>query len=146
MAAFSTFQSGRKGSKRVWNGQPRFFYHLGTFWARLDPFGPFQTKNDFLLKGTIAKPFFVLLGNKLIFVWNCPKGSRWAQKGPKLSKASRLTILDPFGPLWTTLECWRACHVWPFLFVLLVRFFGTPCIYFIEYLVNVNLNINACIF
>ena len=42
-------------------------------------------------------------------------------------KTSRFTISDPFGPLWTTLECWQAWHVWPFLFVLLVRFFGTPC-------------------
>ena len=35
--------------------------------------------------------------------------------GPKWSKTFRLTILVPFGPFWTTLECWQACHVWPFL-------------------------------
>ena len=38
-----------------------------------------------------------------------------------------LTISEPFGPLWTTLESWQACHAWPFLFVLLVHFFWTPC-------------------
>ena len=57
-----------------------------------------------------------------------PKVSRWTQNGTELWKTSRFTILDPFGPLWATLECWQACHAWPFLFVLLVRFFGTPCI------------------
>ena len=56
------------------------------------------------------------------FVWNGPKGSRRARKSPKWSKISRLTISNPCGPLWTTMECWQACHVWPFLFVLLVRF------------------------
>ena len=52
---------------------------------------------------------------KSIFVWNGPKGPRGAQKGPKWSKTLRLTILVPFGPFWTTLERWQACHVWPFL-------------------------------
>ena len=37
-------------------------------------------------------------------VWNGPKVSRWAQKGPKLSKKHLglpfRTALDPFGPLW----------------------------------------------
>ena len=37
------------------------FDHLGPFWAHLDPFGPFQTKIDFLLRSTFAKPYFVLL-------------------------------------------------------------------------------------
>ena len=49
MAGLSTFQSGLKGSK-FWTPKgsemvnPDVFDHLGPFWARLDPFGPFQTK------------------------------------------------------------------------------------------------------
>ena len=74
-----------------------FTKNLNNIWAHLDTFGPFQPKINLLPH----------------------KGSKW-------SKTSRLTILDPFVPPWTTLECWQACHVWPFLFVLLVRFFGTP--------------------
>ena len=81
-------------------------------WAHLDRFGPFQTKMNFLPQMGVAE---VLRSKKSIFVWNGPKWSRWAQKGPKWSKTLRLTILDPFGPFWTTLERWQACHVWPFL-------------------------------
>ena len=36
----STFQSGSKGSKSVWNGQPRCFWQFGTL---LGPSGPFWT-------------------------------------------------------------------------------------------------------
>ena len=43
------------------------------------------------------------------------KGPEGPKMGPKWSKTLRLTILVPFGPFWTTLECWQACHVWPFL-------------------------------
>ena len=46
----------------------------------------------FFHKSTPAKPKLVLMGNKLIFVWNGPKVYRWAKKGPKLSKSSRFTI------------------------------------------------------
>jgi len=102
-------QKGPKVSKMV---NLSVFDHLGPFWAHLDHFGPFQTKIDFLLRSTSATPIW---GKKFIFVWNGPKGSRWAQKGPKWSKTLRLTILDPFGPFWTTLERWQACHAWPFL-------------------------------
>ena len=102
-------QKGPKGSKMV---NLSVFDHLGPFWAHLDHFGPFQTKIDFLLRSTSATPIW---GKKFIFVWNGPKGSRWAQKGPKWSKTLRLTILDPFGPFWTPLERWQACHVRPFL-------------------------------
>ena len=98
-------------SKRVRIVNQDVFYHLGPFLARVDLFGQFQTKNYFLLKAHPPNPTLSLWGNKLIFVWNCPKVTRWAQKGPKLSKPSRFTILDPFGPLWTTLECWQAWHV-----------------------------------
>ena len=44
------------------------FDHLGPIWARLDPFGPFRTKNDFWLKSTSAKPYFVLMGQQIEFV------------------------------------------------------------------------------
>ena len=98
-----------------------------TIW---NPFGPIWTLFDyfkwkiiFCSKAPSLNPTLSLWGNKLLFVWNGPKVSIWAQKGPKLSKTSRFTISDPFRPLWTTLECWQACYVWPFLFVLLVRFF-----------------------
>ena len=43
------------------------------------------------------------------------KGPDAPKMGPKWSKTFRLTILVPFGPFWTALECWQACHVWPFL-------------------------------
>ena len=115
MSGLSTFQSGPKGPKRVQNGQPRCFWPLGTL---VDLIGPFQTiQMIFCSKAPPPNPTLFLWGNKLIFVWNGPKVSRWAQRGPKLSttKTSRFTISDPFGPLWTTLKCWQACHVWPFL-------------------------------
>ena len=37
------------------------------------------------------------MGPQTVFL-NGPKVSRWAKKGPKLSK--RFTTSDPFGPLW----------------------------------------------
>ena len=43
------------------------------------------------------------------------KGPDGPKMGLKWSKTFRLTILVPFGPFWTTLECWQTCHVWPFL-------------------------------
>ena len=124
MAGLSTFQIGPKGLKRVRNGQPRCFWPFGTL---LGPSGPFykdyfKQKMIFCSKTPPPHSTLSLWGNKLIFVWNGSKVSRWTQRGPKLSKTSRFSISDPFGPLWTTLECWQACHVWPFLFVLLVRF------------------------
>merc|ERR1711894_826855 len=102
-------QKGPKGTKMV---NLSVFDHLGPFWAHLDPFGPFQTKMNFLPQ--MDKVGFVggASEQKINF---CLKGSRWAQKCPKWSKTLRLTILVPFGPFWTTLERWQACHVWPFL-------------------------------
>ena len=81
------------------------FDRLGPFWARVDPLGQFQTKMIFCSKAPLPNPTLSLWGSKLIFVCNGPRVSRWAQKGPKLSKRSRFTISDPFGPLWTHLEC-----------------------------------------
>ena len=93
-------QRGPKGSKMV---NLDVLDHLGPFWARLDPFEQFQTKISFCSKAPPPNPTLSLWGNKLIFVWKGTEVSRWAQKSPKLSKTSRLTItdpLDPFGPLW----------------------------------------------
>ena len=85
------------------------FDHLGPFWAHLDPFGPFQTKMNFLPQMGVAE---VLRSKKSIFVWNGPKWSRWARKGPKWSKTLRLTILDPFGPLWNVDKPAMFGHFW----------------------------------
>ena len=58
------FKRGPKGSEMV---NLDVFDHLGPFWTRLDPFGPSQTKNEFLLKSTSAKPSFVHLGQQIDF-------------------------------------------------------------------------------
>ena len=76
------------------------FDHMEPFWAHLDHFGQFQTRIDILLWSTSAKPYFVHSGQKIIIVWNGPKGTRWAPKGSKWSKTPRFTILAPFRPLW----------------------------------------------
>ena len=59
---------------------PSVFDHLRPFWAHLDSFGPFQTKINFLLWGTSAKPYFVHLGQKKNF---CLNWSKRVQMGPK---------------------------------------------------------------
>ena len=56
---------------------------LGPFCTRLGPFGPFETKNDFLLKSTPGKPYFVPMGQQIDF---CPKWSKSVQMGPKGSQ------------------------------------------------------------
>ena len=48
MAGLSTFQSGQKGPKGSKMANLSVFDHLGPFWVHLDPFGPFQTKMNFL--------------------------------------------------------------------------------------------------
>ena len=59
------------------------FEDLGPLSARLDPFGPFQTKNDFLLKSTSAQPYFIPMGQQIDF---CLKWSKSVQMGPKESR------------------------------------------------------------
>ena len=54
----------------------------------------------------------------------CPKSSKGVLTGLKWFQWS-----NHFEPSWTTSECWQACYVCPFLFVLLVHFLGVPCIY-----------------
>ena len=73
-------QKGPKGTKMV---NLSVFDHLGPFWAPLDPFGPFQTKIDFLLRSTSDKPYFVHLGQKIHF---CLKWPKRVQMGPKGSQ------------------------------------------------------------
>ena len=46
----------------------------------------FKQKLIFCSEAPPPQPYFVHLGQKISFVWNRPKGSRWAQNGPKWSK------------------------------------------------------------
>ena len=131
MAGLSTFQSGPKGSKRVQNGQPRcFFDHLGPFWAYMDISGSFQLKTNLLPQKDKVGFHGGAFEQKIIF---CLKWSKRVQTGPKESQTVKNNYVDHFRPFWATLECWQACLVWPFLFVLLVRFFGHPVLYLIDY-------------
>ena len=81
------------------------FEHLGPFWAHLDPFGPFQTRIDILLRSTSAKPYFVHLGQKNHF---CLKWSKRVQMDPNGVPNDQKdlgwpfwSLLGPFGPLWS---------------------------------------------
>ena len=83
----------------------RVFDHEEPFWAHLDPFGPFQTRIDILLRSTSANPYFVHLGQKNHF---CLKWSKRVQMGPKWVPNDQKhlgwpfwSLSDPFGPLWS---------------------------------------------
>ena len=69
---WQAYQRGPKGAKMI---NLSVFDHLEPFWAHLDPFGPFQTRIDILLRSTSANPYFVHLGQKLFL-------SEMVQKGP----------------------------------------------------------------
>ena len=73
MAKHGSRPKGPKGTQIV---NLSVFAHFGPFGAHLNPFGPFQTKIDFLLQSTSAKPYFVHLGQKKSFL------SKMVQKGP----------------------------------------------------------------
>ena len=125
MAGMSTFQSI---PKMVRKGQPICFWPFGTL---LGPSGAFWTISNekwFFAQKHCRQTLLCPYGaKKLIFVWNGPRVSRWARKGPKLSKTSRFTISDPCGPLWTTLQCWQCLA----MFVCFIgAFFETPCMYY----------------
>ena len=81
--------------------------------------GPFWTvsnKNWYFALKHLCQPLLCPFGAKKSFLSKMvQKGPDGPKMGPKWSKTFRLTILVPFGPFWTTLECWQACHVWPFL-------------------------------
>ena len=94
-AGLSTFQSGPKGTKMV---NLSVFDHLGPFWAHLDTCGPFQT-NIYLSNLMQLNPTLSISGKTIILSEMVQKGPDWPKRGPKWSKALRLTILVPFGPL-----------------------------------------------
>ena len=83
MAGLSTFQSGPKESKLV---NLDVFGNLGPFWAHLDTFGPFQTKINVLPHKDKEGFGGGAFEQKIIFVWNGPKGSKWTQTGSKMIK------------------------------------------------------------
>ena len=60
-------ERGPKGSKKA---NLDVFDHLGPFWARLDPFGPFQTKNDFFAqkhpRQTLFCPYGAFYGDIIL--------------------------------------------------------------------------------
>ena len=87
-----------------------------------NPFGPIWTLLDrfkqeliFCSEAPLPTPTLSVWGKKSFLSKMAQKGPDGPKMGPKWSKTLRLTILVPFGPFWTTLECWQACHVWPFL-------------------------------
>ena len=97
MAGLSTFQKGAKGTKMV---NLSVFDPLGPFWIHLDPFGPFQTKIDFLLWRTSAETYF----RRNFFVWNDPKESQMVKNTKTDHFGPFKTLLDHFGTL-TNLPC-----------------------------------------
>ena len=116
MAGLSTLQSGPKGSERDQNGQPKCFWPLGTLLGPSGPFWTISNKNWYFAPKHLCQPLLCPFGAKKSFLSKMvQKGPDGPKMGPKWSKTFRLTILVPFGPFWTTLECWQACHVWPFL-------------------------------
>ena len=104
-------QKGPKGTKMV---NLNVFDHLGSI---LGPSGPFWTildNNDFFAPNGQRKVWQRCLGakNKFSFeiVQKVPGGPKRVSNGQNHLK---LTIFVPFGPFWTTLGRWQACHFWP---------------------------------
>ena len=73
-----------------------------------NPFGPFQTKLDFLLQTTLAKKPFVFLRRKIDF---CLKRSKMVQMAPNGLKWSKTCYIDHLGPFWTTSGHWQAFNL-----------------------------------
>ena len=114
-------QRGPKGTKMV---NLSLFDHLG---PRLGPSGPFWTisdKNDFFAPNGQNRVLQRCFGAKYQFLFEM------VQRGPDGPKRVPNGQKQLGWPFRTTLECWQACHVWPFLFVLLVRLFWDT-LYFI---------------
>ena len=109
------------------------FWPIFDFFHRLRPY--LFSKGDVLRfykqarhRRPVDEPFFyfeVLRSKKINFCLKWSKGVQMGSKGSQMDKTLGLAILAPFWPFWTSLECWQVCHVWPFLFVLLVRFLDT---------------------
>ena len=126
MAKYGRCVNVPKWSKRVRNGKPRCFWQFGTFWGPSGHFWTISDKNQFVALWGQSRQRGAF-EQKIIF---CLKWSKRVQKGPKEFQMVKNNYVDHFGPFWTTLECWQACHVWPFLLVLLVHVFWTPCTLF----------------
>ena len=123
MAKHGRLVNAPKWPKRDQNGQPKYFWTFGTL---LGPSGPFWTisdKNQFVAQKDKEGFGDSAFEQKIIFRLKWSKRVQTGPKGSQMVKKSRLTISNPFGPISTTLECWKGCHVWPFLYVLLVPFF-----------------------
>ena len=102
--------------QRGQNGQHKSFWTFGTLLGPSGPFWTISNKNWYFAPKHLCKTLFCPFGAKKSFLSEMvQKGPDGPKRGPKWSKRLRLTILVPFGPLWTTLERWQACHVWPFL-------------------------------
>ena len=104
------------------------FWPFGTLLGIYGHFWIISAKNQFVApKGqsrVSRRCFWAKNHFSFEIVRKAPDGPKGVPNG---KKNLCWAISDCFGPLWTTLECWQACQVWPFLFVLLVCFFGTPC-------------------
>ena len=100
-----TLQSNPKGSKKDQMVNLSVFDHLGPFWAHLDPFGPFQTRIDILLRSTSANPYFVHLGQKNHFCLKWFKrvqmGRKGVPNGQKHLDWSFCSFSDSLRPLWS---------------------------------------------
>ena len=126
MAGLSTLQSGPKEPKRDQNGQPKSFWTFGTLLGPSGPFWIISNKNWYFAPKHLCKTLFCRFGAKKSFLSEMvQKGPDGPKRGPKWSKRLMLTILVPFGPFWTTLECWQACHNCPF-WVKMDHFWAIP--------------------
>ena len=103
-------------SKVVRNGQPSCFWPFGTLWGSNGHFWIISAKNQFVTpkgQSRVSRRCFWAKNNFLFeIVQRGPDGPKRVPNGQK----------QLGWPFRTTLECWQACHVWPFLFVLLIRF------------------------
>ena len=110
MAKHSRLVNLPKWSKGVQKGSKMInldvFDKLGLFQTHLDTFGPFRTKINLLphKKKVVFGGGAFVQKNHFSFQM-VHKGPAGPKRCPKWSKTSRLTILDPFGLFWTTLEC-----------------------------------------
>ena len=102
MAGLPMSRCGPKGSQMVPNGQYNMFLTIwdifGLIWTLLDLL---RQKSIFRLKNTKCFLAKVVWSKKSSFVWNGPKGSKWAPKCPKWSKNM---LYWPFGTIWNLLD------------------------------------------
>ena len=83
-------QKGPKGTKMAnWS----VFYHLEPFWARLDPFGPFQTKMFFFAPNGQSRVWRRCFGAKNHFLF---KMVQKAPDGPKRNTSDYDVLTDGY--------------------------------------------------